>query len=201
MALVETPVAGIEAGEEFGTGFADVDEALLGADEKKWKLKKKDAYHITGVAEHKGCVTHVQDTLWKLRSWSGKELDKDQQRGISELADYYEPLLREACGIERKNRTFEKMVESALSTIDTNRAVLCVLCKMRYLIRPGVFAVLEAETYAQKVDAAVQVDEQLERALSDAEWWPQLREDHAAMIADPDAHRKVLKERRKSEKD
>lgn len=185
--------------EEFGRSIPQVDATLLGLEKKEWKTRDKETYLIKGIyREHRACLRASQEMLWKLRGWNGVELDSDQRRGIKELAAHYSTVIQEAFGIERKDKDFTELLESALSNADTDLAVLTTLCKLRTLVRPIVYRVHVVNTVAKKVEAREIVGERIEEVLVEGEWWTQLRVDHGAMLADPKQHRKVIKERKKS---
>lgn len=184
---------------DFGKGFGEVDEALVGGDETFWKNKDKKYLLLFGaMGLHAQCVRHNTEALWTLRSWNGKELDGDQERGIKELAKYYEDVLAEAFGVEKPGREFGKLLLGALSTDDTDRAVLATLGKLRFLIRPAILEELEVgDSLPKRLAARSAIDARLQEVLADAEFWPQLRADHEAMIEDAKEHRKVLRARGK----
>ncbi len=151
--------------------------------------------------DHYNCVRHRERSLAKLDDWRRKfEADKDQQRGLKELADYYASKVEEAFGVEREDRHFHELFEGALLTRDTDRAMLCALAKVRHLVRPIVWRVHEVEDELQaRLDALELVDTRLEKELKEAVWWTRLRQDHEAMLRDPKKLRKELSVRKKDE--
>ena len=187
--------------ETFGRAMPDWPKGLTQFSGRSWDARDKGAYLVMGVVQdHRGVLRKDADAEYRIKTWIGRELTSDQERGLKELSKYWATRLEAELGFERKNRRFHELLESMFLTPDTERAVLGTLCKLRFLVRPDVRDALEADDYETIVVAEDSVLETIERQLTDAEWWPQLQADHRAMVADPKKHRAVIKERAKAEK-
>lgn len=188
--------------ENFGMDVPDWPSDLLGFEGPGWNSRDKGAYKVTEVtSDHSVMVAAGSaDVEFRLAAWIGREPDKDQARGLKELSRYWAGRLEQEFGYERKNRDFHDLMESVFVSLDTERAVFGTLCKLRFLLRPQVREGLQAKTFEEIMAAESSVGERIERVLGAAEWWKTLQEDHRAMIADPKAHRDVIKQRVKDEK-
>lgn len=180
----------------FGKQISATGEALIGGEEKRWSARDKQGLLLSGVAIHARCIRRDSEARWAIRTWNGRDLEKDQERGLKELAKYYGPLFVEVFEVEKPDRKFSKMLEAALLTSDTDRAVLTTLTKVHFLIRPTMLAELEVgEELEDKLEARAAIEDRVREVLSETDWWPALREDHKAMLDDPKAFRRELKAR------
>ena len=187
--------------ETFGRDMPDWPSSLTEFEGRSWDARDKGAYDVMGVVQDHGAVLRKDaDAEYRIKTWIGRELSSDQERGLKELSKYWAAKLEDKFGAERKDKRFHELIESMFLTLDTERAVLGTLCKLRFLVRPDVRDGLEADSYDTIVAAEDSVTELIERQLGDAEWWPQLQADHRAMTIDPKKHRAVLKDRIKAEK-
>ena len=187
--------------ETFGRAIPGWTRELTEFSGRSWDARDKGAYDVTGVVrDHRGVLQKDADAEYRIKSWIGRELSSDQERGLKELSKYWAARLEAELGFERRNRRFHELAESMFLTQDTERAVLGILCKLRFLVRPEVRGGLEAEGFEELIAAEESVTQTIVRQLGDAEWWPQLQADHRAMVSDPKQHRAVLKNRIKAEK-
>ena len=187
--------------ETFGRSLPAWNSSLMEFSGRSWAARDKDAYLVTGaVADHQFVLRRDPDTQYRLKLWVGREPSKDQGRGLEELSAYWAGRLEHEFGFERKNKDFHNLLESVFVSLDTERAVMGTLCKLRFLVRPEIRDGLEADEFEAILAAEDSVTDRIERELIDAEWWPQLEADHRAMVEDPKTQRDVIRARLKAEK-
>ena len=149
---------------------------------------------------HKKCVFHDKMVQINLKSEIPRDLEKDQARGMSELAAAYAPLI--AAEFEASStKDFKKRLENALKHKHTSHALFGVLVNARVFARPMVYAEKSIGFDDPKAICQAQSDviEKVCSTLGKTEMWKQLESDHASMIEDARAFRKVLKARLKGE--
>ncbi len=146
---------------------------------------------------HGRVVRHDAAVLEGIREALQPELSSAQVRGMKELAAHYSPLFQEAFGVERRDRGFGKLLAQALTTEDTQRAMLASLTLQRALARPAVRRVYGAKEEADIVATEALVRERVVKELEESGLLGLLAADHRAMGQDPGSYRKVLAERRK----
>ena len=107
------------------------------------------------------------------------------KQGLAALASYYSNILSVAFGIERPSREFTELLTGAMTTSSTRRALLVIVGKLRFLLRPGIYKELEAKTLDEKLDAEIVVEERIRDVLADSALWERLRlrsEEHTSEL-------------------
>jgi predicted Rdx family selenoprotein len=146
--------------------------------------------------EHTACLRHKKDGIAKIEASNGEPLGSTTKQGLAALASYYSNILSRAFGIERPSREFTELLTEAMTTSSTRRALLVIVGKLRFLLRPGIYRELEAKTLAEKLDAEIVVEKRIRDVLTDSALWERLRLDHEGMVEDPKAMRRALRDRK-----
>ena len=146
--------------------------------------------------EHAACLRHKKDVIATIEARKGEPLEISIEKGLGELASYYSNILSLAFGVERPAREFREMLTAAMITSSTRRARLVIVGKLRLLLRPGIYKKLEAKTFEEKMEAEAMVEQRIREVLTDSTLWERLRLDHEAMLKDPKAMRRELRERK-----
>lgn len=146
--------------------------------------------------EHAACLRHKKDDIARIEARTGEPLGSSTKQGLAYLASYYSDILSLAFGIKRPSREFTELLTGAMTTSSTRRARLAIVGKMHFLLRPGIYKELEAKTLDEKLDAEVVVEERIRDVLTDSALWERLRLDHEAMLKDPKAMRRELRDRK-----
>jgi|GEM_PF-2326748 len=162
----------------------------------KEKIEEDSDFLLIGFAsEHAACLLHNKEAIAKIEDRNGEPLEASTKKGLGELAAYYARIFPLKFGIERPPKDFRDLLTEAMTTSSTRRARLAVVAKLRHLLRPSTYEEFEAETLAEKIDAETLVEERIREALADSAIWERLRLDHEAMLKDPKAMRRSLKDR------
>jgi hypothetical protein len=151
-------------------------------------------------AHHKQCMAHDALTIMDIKTLLQSPLDKEQERGMKELADYYAPLFAALFGVEDSPREYRKRFEAALASPHTERALAAVLVKLRLFARPLVYAEERVgdDPYSI-IDVQPKVIDMVVSKVGSSELWDALRSDHVDMLEDAKAHRRAFKERIKGQ--
>ena len=156
------------------------------------------AFLLTGFSgEHAACLRHKSGVIESIKARNGDPLDLSTKKGMEELAAYYSNIFSLTFGVERPPRGFSDLVAGAMTTRSTRRARLALVGKLRFLLRPGIYKELKAKTLEGKLDAELLVEERIRDTLTDSALWERLRLDHEAMLKDPKAMRRDLKDRKR----
>jgi hypothetical protein len=145
---------------------------------------------------HKKCVFHDKLAQIDMKSELEKELEKEQRRGMKEMAMHYAPQLA-AVFDSTSDKHFQGAIEEALNHHHTSHSLFAVLVKVRRFARPQVYAEKSIGFDDPKAICEAQADviEHVCKTMKDAKVWSALRSDHELMIEDARAFRKVLKAR------
>jgi hypothetical protein len=146
--------------------------------------------------EHAACLRHKKDDIAEIEARKGEPLGGATKQGLAALASYYSNILSLAFGIERPSREFTELLTGAMTTSSTRRALLVIVGKLRFLLRPGIYKELEAKTLDEKLDAEIVVEERIRDVLTDSALWKRLRLDHEGMLKDSKAMRRELRDRK-----
>jgi len=165
---------------------------------KPTEKSKRDAdlLLVRFAKEHTACLRHKKDDIAKIEARNGEPLGSATKQGLAALASYYSNILSVAFGIERPSREFTELLTGAMTTSSTRRALLVIVGKLRFLLRPGIYKELEAKTLDEKLDAEIVVEERIRDVLTDSALWERLRLDHEGMLKDSKAMRRELRDRK-----
>ncbi|MDP6938438.1 MAG: hypothetical protein QF848_06330 [Planctomycetota bacterium] len=146
-------------------------------------------------SEHAACLRHRG--MEGIKARNGEPLELPLKKGMEELADYYSGIFALTFGVDSPPRDFKDLLTGALAVRSTRQARLSVVGKLRFLLRPGIYKELKAKTLEDKLDAELLVEERIRDTLTDSALWERLRLDHEAMLKDPKAMRRDLKDRKR----
>ncbi|MCP3916461.1 MAG: hypothetical protein GY711_12965 [bacterium] len=196
--------------DDFATDYTPEELALLGEEfdlgafqlelKPRFLRSASEAVYMRGFEYlHSRVVRHTRHVLAELEEEVEPKLERDQAKGMKELAKIYAVRMHEVFAIEKPDRDYEKLLLQALSTPTTDRAMLATLVSAKRLARPSVRRVFGAKSTRELTETEKEVRVRVVRELTESKLLEELRSDHVAMLNNPKGFRKRLAEREKDD--